>query len=151
MILDVHRKKVRKYFLWEKYIREGIEEEKARIKAMRDLRHSKTLLGYNDPTGELFVRRNTKLKKCRFTLPGGQVHWLKKPEDWIEIMEQVYEIYGTQPLTKVLRERAKNNKMSPVILANLKGMDRNSYYRMEKEFLDDAIFLAAERGLFKKN
>lgn len=143
MLMEVERKRVRKYFLWEQYIREGIIEEQQRLAASK---HCKNSLGYDDPTGGIVARKNSYLRFCKFTLPNGKRIKLNWPEKWIEVIEQVYAMYGVQPIVGMVQERIRDRK-SPDVIADFAGIGRNTYYRWEREFLEDAVLLAAKRGL----
>lgn len=147
MLLDVERKKVRKIFLWEKYIQEAVDDARAKSVVPK---HCKNALGYDDPTCVIVVRKNSLIKRVGFNLPNGKRIVLANPEKWLQIIQDTYEMYEGQIISAMIRARAKDNRKSPEVLADFNCIGLNTYYRWEREFLDDAALLAAERGILRQ-
>jgi len=147
MLLDVERKKVRKIFLWEKHIREAVENAHAKAAVSK---HCKSALGYDDPTCGIVVRKNSFVKRVDFYLPNGKRIVLSNPEKWLLIIQETYELYEGQLIATMIKARAKDNRKSPEVLADFNCIGLNTYYRWEREFLDDAALLAAERGILRQ-
>jgi len=147
MLLDVERKKVRKIFLWEKYICEAVVEARAKNAVSK---HCKSTLGYDDPTCGIVVRKNSLVKRVSFYLPNGKRILLINPEKWLLIIQETYALYDGQLIASMIKERAKDNRKSPEVLADFNCIGLNTYYRWEREFLDDAALLAAERGILRQ-
>lgn len=145
MLIDRYRKQVKRYFWWEKLITEEVAITKEEQKAKR---HSKTLVGIDDPTGEFVAHKNSRLKKVTITARGKKIV-VKNPEDWLTVIHDTYAMYSRQPIANLIQERIKTKK-SVEVLSGFMGISRETYHRWENEFFDDAIFLAAKTGLFKE-
>ena len=148
MLLDKERKKIRRFFLWEKHIREAVSE--ARTKR-EESKHYKSALGYDDPTGGIVVRKYSLIRRVSLQLHSGKRIIINHPELWLKVLEDTYALYEGQLIAELIRARARHNRKSPEALADLNCISLNTYYRWEREFLDDAALLAAERGILRQN
>lgn len=143
MLIDSHRKQVRNYFWWESDIAEEVELAR---KEMAAKRHSRNTVGVDDPTGSFVVRKNMPLKKVTIFVHGRRVV-ISNPETWLKVIGDTYALYATQPISQMIRERIRTRK-SVEVLSGFMGISRETYFRWENEFIDDAIFMAAKAGLF---
>lgn len=145
MIIDGYRREVKNYFWWEDAIAKEVALAKADRKARR---HSRTLVGIDDPTGEFVVHKNAKIKKVVIVVKGKRII-IRDPERWLEVIHDTYVLYSRQPISNMIQERIKHKKSADVI-SGLMGISRETYYRWENEFLDDAVFLAGKAGLYNE-
>lgn len=145
MLIDNHRKQVKRYFRWEKLIAEEVEITRREQEARR---HSRNPVGIDDPTGGFVVRKNMPLKRIVIFVNGKRIV-ITKPEAWLQVIRDTYDLYSRQPIAELVRERLKTNKTIEV-LSGCIGVSKETYIRWENEFFDDAVFLAGTAGLYPK-
>lgn len=145
MLIDRHRKQTKQYFWWESLIAEEVKIKRAEMDARR---HAKNPVGVDDPTGDFVVRKNMPLRKVTIYVRGKRVT-IRDPEAWLDIISYTYAVYSNQPISQLVRERIKTKK-SIDVLSGFIGVSRETYQRWEREFFDDASFLAAKSGLFRE-
>ena len=146
MLIDRHRKKIKRYFRWEKYIAEEVEITRREQEARR---HSRNPVGIDDPTGGFVVRKNMPLKRIVIFVKGKRIV-ITKPEAWMQVIRDTYELYSRQPIANLVREHIENPDKTIDILSGFMGISPETYKRWETEFFDDAVFLAGVAGLYPK-
>lgn len=142
MLIETYRKPVRQYFWLQNQIEDAIVITR---KEMNAKRHAKNRVGIDDPTGDFVERKNMPLRKVYIYVRGKKVR-VDWPEAWMKIVHDTYDLYSTQPIAGLVRERIKTKK-SVEVLSGFMGISRETYHRWENEFLDDAAFMAAKAGL----
>lgn len=138
MIIDAHVKTIETIFKLAPLINEAVIDERAAREAKH---HGK------DPTGEMAVAKAMPVLKVRVS-SDDKVFVIEKPEDWLEVVREVYTAYSNHPIAGMARLRLEE-KRSPAALAELMGISRERYYGWYREFLRDAVFVASEKGLLK--
>ena len=142
MLLEYQRKKTREYFAWEKLIPDEVDLTRAELRARR---HCRTRVGYDDPTGDFVARKNSRLKRVWIKVNGLRIK-IDRPEDWLDVVRATYDLYSRQPIAWLVQERIKTGK-SVEVLSGFMGISKETYHKWEREFMDDASFLAAKAGL----
>lgn len=144
MLLENYRKPIKQYFWWEKKIREEISMTKRELALKK---HGKTSVGIDDPTGAFVVRKNSELKEVVIYINGKRVV-VSNPEAWMRVVRETYALYCTHPVAGLIQERINTGK-SVDVLSGLLGISNETYHRWEREFFDDANFIAAKAGLYR--
>ena len=145
MLIDKYLKQTKQYFWLESLIAEEVAITRREQEAKR---HSKNPVGVDDPTGGFVVRKNMPLKKVTINVRGRRVT-VSDPEAWLKIIHDTYAMYSRQPVAQLVQERIKTRK-SVDVLSGFFGISRETYFRWEIEFFNDAVFLAAKAGLYRE-
>lgn len=145
MLIDKYRKQVKQYFWMEALIAEEVKITRIEQEAKR---HCKNPVGIDDPTGSFVVRKNMPLKKVTINMRGKHTT-ISNPEAWLKIIHDTYALYSRQPIAQLVQERIKSRK-SVDVLSGFFGISRETYFRWEIEFFNDAVLLAAKAGLYRK-
>ena len=147
MLIEQLRKLAEWYFLNRKYIQKAVDDEREQRTARKS---------HTGGSGHAFISNPTETSALKNVEPVREVSWgqgsyqtvVINPEAWLEVIAETYKMHEKQRSGNVMLQRYEHNK-SPGIIAALQGMNRDTYYDLREEFLNDAVVLATEKNLLK--
>lgn len=104
----------------------------------------------SNPTAQLAIKKASRIRKVCFLLPRGGYLTLYKPEQWLDVINNVYGAYDAKHIGVLLHEHFDDGR-SLDLLAGFHGISRQSAFDLRRDFLADAAFMAAMQGLLGKN
>lgn len=147
MLIEQLRKHTEWYFLNRKYIQKAVDDEREQRTAKK---------GHTGGGGHAFISNPTETSALKNIEPIKMISWgqgpyqtiVINPEAWLEVIAETYKVHEKQAAGDAMFQRYEYNK-SPGVIAGLKGMNRDTYYELREEFLNDAVVLALEKKLLR--
>jgi hypothetical protein len=147
MLIELLRKHTEWYFLNRKYIQKAVDDEREQRTAKK---------GHTVGGGHAFISNPTETSALKNIEPIKMISWgqgpyqtiVINPEAWLEVIAETYKVHEKQAAGDAMFQRYEYNK-SPGVIAGLKGMNRDTYYELRNEFLNDAVILALEKKLLR--
>lgn len=143
MLVDTYLRQIKTCFRYRRQIEAAVQEKRAEFGPPRlevPDRHK-----ISDPTGSAAVRNLTRLENVTIFHKGKSIT-IKNPEEWLEVIDEIYSAYDNEPLGRAVREHLEKGRSAETVSDDM-GYTKAAYYNNLKRLLIDAAFLAQKKGL----